>query len=183
MSADVIARVRALAADFESRGDFATASDLLALCTAYAQVTADPFNCPSCANPEAKFAPASPVAREPGADFAQSFDAVVWAKAFVEHVNANPSIATDESTMVSWFANAIMRGYDEHTSRAAAPAPRECVLSWGVMAQDKQGQWCVWSSWPVDRGTSLLSVTDSPWHHVRCFADAEAIKAFAERAK
>lgn len=41
MSADVIARVRALAADFESRGDFATASDLLALCTAYAQVTAE----------------------------------------------------------------------------------------------------------------------------------------------
>ena len=40
-SADVIARVRALAADFESRGDFATASDLLALCTAYAQVTAE----------------------------------------------------------------------------------------------------------------------------------------------
>lgn len=41
MSADVIARVRALAADFESRGDFATESDLLALCTAYAQVTAE----------------------------------------------------------------------------------------------------------------------------------------------
>jgi len=41
VSADVIARVRALAADFESRGDFATASDLLALCTAYAQVTAE----------------------------------------------------------------------------------------------------------------------------------------------
>ena len=41
MSADVIARVRALAADFESRGDFATASDLLALLTAYAQVTAE----------------------------------------------------------------------------------------------------------------------------------------------
>lgn len=41
MSADVTAWVRALAADFESRGDFATASDLLALCTAYAQVTAE----------------------------------------------------------------------------------------------------------------------------------------------
>ena len=40
-SADVIARVLALAADFASRGDFATESDLLALCTAYAQVTAE----------------------------------------------------------------------------------------------------------------------------------------------
>jgi len=46
--------------------------------------------------------------------FAQSFDAAVWAKAFVAHVKANPEIATDEGTMIGWFANAIMRGYDEY---------------------------------------------------------------------
>lgn len=47
-------------------------------------------------------------------DFTQSFDARVWAKAFVKHVAKNPDIATDEETMVGWFANAIMRGYDEN---------------------------------------------------------------------
>ena len=46
--------------------------------------------------------------------FSQSFDAAVWAKAFVAHVKANPEIATDEGTMLGWFANAIMRGYDEY---------------------------------------------------------------------
>lgn len=47
-------------------------------------------------------------------EFTRSFDATVWAKAFVQHVHANPSIATDEGTMVGWFANALMRGYDEY---------------------------------------------------------------------
>ena len=55
------------------------------------------------------------VAVEPS--FTESFDAMVWAKAFVAHVRANPEIATDEMTMVGWFANAIMRGYDEHARR------------------------------------------------------------------
>lgn len=48
----------------------------------------------------------------------QSFDARVWARAFVERVKEDPSIATDEATMVGWFANALMRGYDEGRGRA-----------------------------------------------------------------
>lgn len=92
-----------------------------------------------------------------------------------------PAVDKDVALAVVSLAVQSKEGY--LASTYPAPAPRECVLSWGVMAQDKQGQWCVWSSWPVDRGTSLLAVTDSPWHHVRCFADAEAIKQFAERAK
>lgn len=51
-------------------------------------------------------------------DILQSFDAQVWAKAFVEHVRVNPAIATDEMAMISWFANALMRGYDEHYWRS-----------------------------------------------------------------
>lgn len=46
-----------------------------------------------------------------------SFDARVWASSFVRHVRANPKIATDVGTMTSWFASAIMRGYDEHAHR------------------------------------------------------------------
>jgi hypothetical protein len=45
--------------------------------------------------------------------FSESFDARDWAKAFVEIVKAHPAIATDEGTMIGWFANALMRGYDE----------------------------------------------------------------------
>lgn len=41
-----------------------------------------------------------------------SFDARDWAKAFCK---LNPSM--DEETMITWFANALMRGYDECASR------------------------------------------------------------------
>lgn len=44
-----------------------------------------------------------------------SFDARDWARHFISHVKANPSIPLDEGTMQSWFANALMRGYDEST--------------------------------------------------------------------
>lgn len=53
-------------------------------------------------------------------DFTQSFDARVWAKAFVKHVAEKPDIATDEETMIGWFANAIMRGYDENDRQRRA---------------------------------------------------------------
>lgn len=46
-----------------------------------------------------------------------SFDANDWAKEFVELVKEKPTIATDEGTMLAWFASALMRGYDEHASR------------------------------------------------------------------
>lgn len=48
-----------------------------------------------------------------------SFDAHDWAKAFVKtkiqqdwHIDD-----IDESLMTTWFANALMRGYDERSSR------------------------------------------------------------------
>ena len=50
---------------------------------------------------------------EPDQSFTQSFQAEPWALAFIAIVRRNPSIATDEGTMLGWFANAIMRGYDE----------------------------------------------------------------------
>lgn len=43
-----------------------------------------------------------------------SFDARHWAEAFVALVKQKPDIATDEGTMTTWFAGALMRGYDEH---------------------------------------------------------------------
>jgi hypothetical protein len=51
-----------------------------------------------------------------------SFDAQDWAKAFCER---NPSI--DEGLMLAWFACALMRGFDEASSRMAREA-REASL-------------------------------------------------------
>lgn len=44
------------------------------------------------------------------AEMLHTTDARVWAKGFVEHVKENPAIASDEHTMATWFANAIMAG-------------------------------------------------------------------------
>lgn len=46
-----------------------------------------------------------------------SFDARDWAAAFCK---INPG--ADEGTMITWFANALMRGYDEHAARSAKSA-------------------------------------------------------------
>lgn len=45
--------------------------------------------------------------------FTGSFDAKIWAVNFVDYVKSNPGIATDVETMTTWFANALMRGFDE----------------------------------------------------------------------
>lgn len=41
------------------------------------------------------------------------FDAKVWAVEFIAMVRKKPKIALDEGTMIAWFANAIMTGYDK----------------------------------------------------------------------
>ncbi len=50
-------------------------------------------------------------------DILRSFDGQDWAKAFVAYAKDNPMIATDEATMTGWFANALMRGWDERERR------------------------------------------------------------------
>ncbi len=50
-----------------------------------------------------------------GLPWPATFDAMVWATEFVDTVKHNPAIATDQDTMLGWFANAIMRGYDQRT--------------------------------------------------------------------
>lgn len=39
-------------------------------------------------------------------------DARVWATHWLVAIKNNPEIATDEGTMIGWFSNAIMAGYD-----------------------------------------------------------------------
>ena len=40
------------------------------------------------------------------------FDAQVWAKEWLKTIKDNPGIPTDEGTMISWFANALMAGHN-----------------------------------------------------------------------
>jgi hypothetical protein len=46
-------------------------------------------------------------------DLVGETDAQVWATRWLEIIAENPSIPTDEGTMIGWFANAIMAGYDQ----------------------------------------------------------------------
>ncbi len=46
-----------------------------------------------------------------------SFDAGDWAASFIATLRDNPNIVVDEELMVTWFANALMRGYDEREWR------------------------------------------------------------------
>lgn len=47
-----------------------------------------------------------------------NFDAKVWVAAWEQTLKLNPNIPNDPGTMLGWFANAIMAGYD-HPNRAA----------------------------------------------------------------
>jgi hypothetical protein len=48
-----------------------------------------------------------------------SFDARDWAKTFCETAAKLGHSGIDEAWMVGWFANALMRGYDQHAMEMA----------------------------------------------------------------
>jgi hypothetical protein len=50
-----------------------------------------------------------------GGTVALSFDAREWVKEWEKAIAANPAIPTDKETMVTWFANALMAGYDRRS--------------------------------------------------------------------
>jgi len=50
-------------------------------------------------------------------DVLKSFDARHWAAAFMAITQAHPEITVDYELMTTWFANALMRGFDEHRWR------------------------------------------------------------------
>jgi hypothetical protein len=61
---------------------------------------------------------------EQGRPWFESMDARVWAKAFVAiepHAEVGGGCCFTEEAMLGWFANAIMRGFDEARSRPADP--------------------------------------------------------------
>lgn len=48
-----------------------------------------------------------------------TMDAQVWVHEWMRTIKDHPGIATDEGTMIGWFANAIMAGYDTAQMRFA----------------------------------------------------------------
>jgi hypothetical protein len=44
-------------------------------------------------------------------------DAAVWAQKWAEAIRNHPHIPFDEGSMIGWFANAIMAGYDTATMK------------------------------------------------------------------
>lgn len=53
-------------------------------------------------------------------EFPHTMDAHVWAKKWMETIQEHPDIPTDEGTMIGWFANAIMAGWDAATTNTQA---------------------------------------------------------------
>ncbi|MEN6537699.1 MAG: hypothetical protein ABFD89_28875 [Bryobacteraceae bacterium] len=93
------------------------------------------------------FAKATPAKLPEGSEILRSFDARDWASAFTKIAKAHPSIPFDEETMTTWFANALMRGYDEHRwgmekfERDAGKQHLHSVSEDAIRAAVAQG-WC-----------------------------------------
>ena len=51
---------------------------------------------------------------------ASNVNATVWTDEWLQIIAANPTIPTDRDTMIGWFSNAIMTGYDEGYRRGVA---------------------------------------------------------------
>ena len=63
----------------------------------------------------------------PDDDIYRSPDPRLWAEAFVGYIIANPAIASDVDCMTTWFASAMMRGYDD--ARQTAPTTGDGVVA------------------------------------------------------
>ena len=65
-------------------------------------------------------------------DFYKSFDARVWAREFIRILKENPNITIDEELMTAWFADALMRGYDEQywKSKEYKRMVRKATIPW-----------------------------------------------------
>ncbi len=58
---------------------------------------------------------------DPDGHVPESFDAQVWADAFMRVIDNIGRDRIDDGLMIGWFANALMRGYDQHARSVEAP--------------------------------------------------------------
>jgi len=74
-------------------------------------------------------------------NLSDNHDAQVWAEEFIKAVKENPAIATDEGAMTSWFANAIMAGYDEARRKYEVVNLHSYVMA---SINDDPSAWPIW---------------------------------------
>jgi hypothetical protein len=53
--------------------------------------------------------------KKPVSKIPQSMNAIDWVDEWLAIIKENPDIPTDRDTMLGWFANAIMCGWDHRT--------------------------------------------------------------------
>jgi len=58
-----------------------------------------------------------------------NMDAKVWAEEFVKLCKTKPGVALDEGTMIGWFANAIMAGYDTAMRKCEKKKDLKCQIN------------------------------------------------------
>jgi hypothetical protein len=71
-----------------------------------------------------------------GHPWPRTMDAQAWVTAWMRITADKPEIAKDPATMITWFANSIMAGYDEADRRARASAAQSLSASeslWGFV--------------------------------------------------
>ena len=66
----------------------------------------------------------------------QTMDAQAWADEWLKTIAAHPDIPTDRGTMIGWFANCSMAGYDEAMRRSGVRALKLREALWGVVGKD-----------------------------------------------
>jgi len=108
-----------------------------------------------------------------------TFDAKVWARQFMLITAANPAVASDEETMLGWFANAIMSGYD-HAKREDVPVSAELDHSAALVRRECAEE-------IRNEADKVESRTDADPARLRTYADgmrrAAAVLLLGQRAE
>lgn len=78
-----------------------------------------------------------------------TFDARIWVQEWLKTIKKHPDIPTDEGTMLGWFANAIMAGYD-YACREMKTKKETLREKLAELAHD---QWAGWMEYLFSKGT------------------------------
>jgi len=66
----------------------------------------------------------------------ETMDAQTWADEWLKAIAQTPTIPTDRGTMIGWFANCSMAGYDEAMRRSSVRALKLRDALWGLVGKD-----------------------------------------------
>lgn len=94
-------------------------------------------------------------------------DARVWAREWLRTIEQNPQVPTDHDTMVTWFSNAIMAGYDDAMRKVQNDAIDDARRL----------------RWLLDNGYAIVPDRGAASFAEKVFDDREEIDAFIAMAK